>query len=624
MAYVEALRSFLTRPYPLLPGDWSGDEATGATLIRFQPLKTYLNLPLILGKLLGFSYLRAGLRFEIRINGTRFHYGQMVAAFLPLSPNLQTYTTTQTQAGVLTQFPSVVLDPGPSEVGILEVPYCFPRHFMSITDFTDPSNLELGELIIKVLSPLRVVSQTVVPRVNFTVYVSLVQPVLSAFTSLDISTPLFQEQAADNSMRVTPEANNMIATRIPSVSFHAGMDPTNSIARQENVIGISRKEMSLAHIYTKPNYILSTPWSTADSAGVTLAYREISPTHMPNHTYLSHVAKMFKYWRGSIRYHLRVVASGFHSGRLAISWEPSYRARTGITPQERSNRMTMVVDIQETTDVYFTIPYMSRLPWLSNELGDAAFSFEVSNGSLLLEVLNPLAVPDNSVSTVECILWAYGSSDLEFALPYVNQVATVVPGKLMEEQCAEMPLGDSRFGDIDGSFSVPGGMSMGEKVDSLSQVLSKKAYIRMNRVASGASHSSVFEFHTLANDSHFLHMSRMFVCARGSIDYAGFVSYPELPAHTASEYWIGFGSGYERPRSARAGIVQIRDSAPNCMLTVPYYTTLLFHTTNPIAARRPDDNPYFLSETAAAGTAQYVDYASAGNDFFFAYLVPLR
>lgn len=208
--YIETVRSFLTRPYPVATGNWTGDNAYDFLLVNINPLGAYLSLNQILGKLQGFAYLRCGLRFEIRVNGTRFHFGQLVAGFTPLDGNLKTYNTAQLNAEALTMMPGVILDPGPSQVGIFEVPFVYPAHFLRLTE--QPADLTLGRLRLRVLSPLRVVSETSVPRVSYTVYVSLVKPIINAFSAYPIATPptAFEEQCSDSATRFVPDRKSVV------------------------------------------------------------------------------------------------------------------------------------------------------------------------------------------------------------------------------------------------------------------------------------------------------------------------------------------------------------------------------------------------------------------------------
>lgn len=625
LTYVETLRGFLERPYPVLSGDWSGDSVAGTTLVTLDPMKVYLNLPLIIGKLRGFSYLRAGLRIELRINGTRFHYGQLVSAFRPLAGSFQTYSASQLTVYAGTMFPSVISDPGPSQVNILEVPYCYPYHFLSITDTSSHS---IGTLALQVLSPLRVVSQTTVPVVNFTVYVSLVNPVLAGFTALPIQTPLrsplLEEQSLDSSARVTPEANNMVATDINDISFHAGMDSNNSVAALPQYIGNFAGQMDFSHIFTKPNFELTRTWSSLDIAGAALLDLPVCPVRQSLvNTFLHILNQQNVYWRGSLRYHLRIVASGFHSGRLLVAWEPSFTTLSLPTLPDLSNRISMVIDIQETTDVYFTIPYMARSPWLETLTAPASTaSLANHNGKLSITVLNPLATPSGEISSVDIFLWKYGSSDLEFAVPKVTVGALAdwpIPNALaeLEEQCLDAPISDSKFGALDGSFSVPGAMSMGERISSVRDMLLKKSNIRNAVTTSATSYASVYASFGAVNSSAFVQMSRMYLFARGAVKYAVFISNPRFGMYDA--YDIAPGMSFLT--SGALGVVQVTSACPNAMITVPYYTNRLFHTTAP-----PTEQVNYpeVGAHVRSGVEEhtYTFWASAGNDFMFGYLIP--
>jgi hypothetical protein len=605
---------------------WSGDLAAGANIVAFDPLKTYLNLPVIFGKLQGFTYLRAGLRIEIRINGTRFHYGQLVAGFTPLDGTFQEYGTSQLSATSLTMFPSLVLDPGPSQVGVLEIPYVFPQHFMRLTGGTR----SLGKLHLKVLVPLRVVAETETPTVTFTVYVSLVDPVLNLFTSAPTASPLrgeLEEQSMDASHRVTPEANNMMATDITNVSANTGMRGNNTIENEEQYIGVSRADMQLATIYTKPNFVRTFSWTTTHTAGQTISSLPVSPAVRPasgHPHFLSNLSRLAQFWRGSLRYHVRVIASGFHSGRLLISWDHESNEPTDLNAL--SNRMSIVVDVQETTEVYFTIPHMARYPWMV--VDPVTTSEERYNGTLYFSVLNPLAVPDNAVSTVDVLVWMYGSDDLEFALPTIGTNAYVTPLGGLEEQCAEAPLGDPKFGKLDGSFSIPGHMSMGERITSVKDFLAKKTLlIQLETSTVSMFAASVFQqtqalsgVNAILPYCHFRIIAEMYLLHRGTVDYAGFAYPGGLGMDPYEEYFLSCTPSIA---SMRYGAIQVRSATPNAMVSVPYYYPSLFHTTRP--ATLPFQRPGVVVATRTQPTGEqsrFSVWASAGHDYMLAYLIP--
>jgi hypothetical protein len=623
LTFVETLRGFLERPFPILTGVWTGDQARNTTINSVDPLKLYLNLPLIHGKLRGFSYLRAGLRIEIRLNGTRFHYGQLVGAFRPLDGTLQQYQASQQTVYAATMFPSVICDPGPSEVGILEVPYCYPQHFLSLTDNFTAS---IGTFKLQVLAPLSVVSSTNVPIINYTVYVSLVKPVLAGFTASNLTSPLrmLEEQSLDASHRVTPEANNMFATDINDVSFHTGIDSANSVARLPQYIGDFTSDMQLTRIFEKPNFETTFEWSDDRVPGYILKELGVAPWANDRvsygNTYLSVLADMSAYWRGSIRYHVRIVASGFHSGRLVISWEPSFEDRLVTDMERTANRISMVIDIQETTDVFFTIPYMSRRPWLLNS---SARQTPINNNGLLrFNVLNQLATPSVEPTSVHILVWKYGSSDLEFALPKVNKIGDAWPIDnavvALEEQCLDLPLSDSRAGPLDGSFSVPGGMSMGEHISTVTDYLRKKTHFLSGSTGFQQLNASIYTALTPALGDAFSVLGSMYLFYRGSVSYAAFPSKQQV-MYDAYDLGISIAAG---DAGSKFGVVQIRGSAPNAMITVPYYAYQLFHMTFPGAIAFTNDYPGVVLHVPQRESHDVSFYASAGKDFMFGYLIP--
>nr|UXD80106.1 putative structural polyprotein [Myrmica rubra picorna-like virus 7] len=616
LAYVESIRSFLQRPYPVLTGTWSGDQGYNTLLSTFDPLKAYLNLPLISGKLTGFDFLRAGLKFEIRLNGTRFHYGQLVLGFLPMT-NFKTYAGSQTTASALTMFPSVLVDPSVSEVGTFTVPYVHPHHFIRLT--TGDAARSLGTLALRVIVPLSVVSSVAVPTISYTVYVSLVDPIVNAFTAVSLASPLvLQEQSGgDSATRFVPEAMNFLATDINDVSVRAGMQGDNSVQNEEQIIGAKRSDMLFSTIFTKPNFVRLVTWpseapvnAVVDAIPVMPGFRFSDSSH-----FLYHLSRANRFWRGSLRYHVKIVASGFHSGRLIIGWEPSNDITDPTSIVSASNRMSIVVDLQQATDVYFTVPYMHPLPWLgrNNE-----------NGHLFFTVLNALATPSGEPTDVAILTWVYGSDDLEFAMPAVQ----ITSPEVLQEQCVVQPLSSPLFGNITNSHSVPGKMVMGEKLTSVSDLVQKMALARTvsgSNLLQFSAFTDGFLFNTVQtapeNATHMAYLALMYVIMRGAVRYAA-------TAYTASnlqtpvpEIFVGPAIlGDASPTGYPVyGSLSVRNVTPNSMMSVPWYSPDLFALT-----RSPNNSltlPAYTTQCRSNGAFTSWWYG-AGKDFMFAYLIP--
>ena len=65
---------------------------------------------------------------------------------------------------------------------------------------------------------------------------------------------------------------------------------------------------------------------------------------------LSYVSRMFKLWRGSMRFHLSIVASRFHACRLRILYIPIWNS-TAINLDPAQHCVNMVIDVTEETEV---------------------------------------------------------------------------------------------------------------------------------------------------------------------------------------------------------------------------------------------------------------------------------
>lgn len=635
--YAESVRSFLTRPYPVFQGTWTGDDLFNTELLNIDPLQVYLNIPVVSGKLQGFNYLRAGIKFELRLNGTRFHYGLLCGAFFPLSL-MKTYDSSQTHVEAMTMFPSTIVDPSSSEIGTFTVPYVYPRHFLRLTDADD--RLTLGTFSLKVLDSLAVVNATTVPSITYTLYVSLVDPVVNAFTAfpaLTGVTTFLEEQLGDSAQRFVPENMNFLATDINDVAVRTGMQGDNRVDNDEQYIGASRDDMLFKTIYTKPNLISVFGWSSTATPGTSINFIPVSPLIRGNNSshYLYHLARANKFWRGTLRYHIRIVASGFHSGRLLISWDPVAADEDDFTNVDHSNRMSMVVDIQQSTDVYFSIPHMAPQPWLPSAIPGTISS---TNGALFFSVLNSLATPSGEPTTVGIIAWMYGSDDFQVAMPYTQIPTTLGPfaaPPALEEQCCDEPLSDSKFSNLINSHSVPSKMLMGENLTSVSHLLQKMALIVSGTAMATTAVASMFVPSTLTSVagpigpdplSNYGWLSRMFVINRGSYRYAWLGYTIAARGTTIEEYFVGPTTTTDPFTGFPGyGALVVRSSTPNAIHEVPWYSTALFNVTTPsdlVPQLGPTEVSFpgskFFTRTAAVADC----YAGLGEDFMLAYLVP--
>lgn len=352
-------------------------------------------------------------------------------------------------------------------------------------------------------------------------------------------------------------------------------------------------------------------------------------------TFLQRIAGLTQYWRGSLRYHLRIVASGFHSGRLLITWDPHFPAVTANL-QARSNCMSMVVDIQQSTDVYFTIPYMRPSAWLpvATNAATPVTSLDNFNGRITITVLNALATPSGATTAVDMVLWAYGSHDLEFAMPRTEAFGTAnVPATFMlEEQCSDAPIGDKKFGNITGSFSVPGGMVMGERLTSITDLIKKMALADRPAITGPTANTFAFSLYRAGVSigtyprakSHLYFLRELFVAMKGALRYAAVLYQDETRSFPLGEYQVGIApiANEATANGQHFGALVVRSSTPNAILQVPFYYPDVFASTRPGAAITLDRAGPAVTVSSSLNNTYPTFWYGAGDDFSYSYLVP--
>jgi len=225
------------------------------------------------------------------------------------------------------------------------------------------------------------------------------------------------------------------------------LDPKNELSVDPRIVGLNSgiDEMSLQYIATRESYLTTCTWSTSNLVDDTLFYGLVNPTLYDNEsptgspavymTPMAFVAKAFKDWRGSIIFRFEIIASKYHKGKLRIVFDPSgySTANIGNTAVTSNIAHTAIVDIGETTNVEFHVPYQQALQFLTNRTdysvanikyanntalipANFAYNPDYDNGYIILRVLTPLTAPVAS-STVRINTYVRAGNDIEFANP---------------------------------------------------------------------------------------------------------------------------------------------------------------------------------------------------------------
>jgi hypothetical protein len=261
-------------------------------------------------------------------------------------------------------------------------------------------------------------------------------PLISAFTApvswaadivsrsalaLGYSKPAIEGPFARGVPTVFPNMHNVDAV---DNSNKLAMSVRNKIENLPGFAGTDVDEMTISHIVQIPSYVGTYSWSTAAAVGTALVHYGTGPrqygTIIPLATstgtkpiefgpVLGYLANAFRFWRGGITFHFKVVKTEFHSGRLMFAYMPGLnRAATDSTFDGTQYLYKEIFDLRTSSEFSVTIPYVGLTPYTRTDWW---------TGICSLWILNPLTAPDTVSPSVDIILEVCGAEDTEFGAP---------------------------------------------------------------------------------------------------------------------------------------------------------------------------------------------------------------
>ena len=252
------------------------------------------------------------------------------------------------------------------------------------------------------------------------------------FKMLGYSKPTVQGLPCESKLRGQTRMANFDGA---DTSHKMALSAQNEIETKSGLAGTSADEMDLGHVLSIPNFWDRFTWSTTDLTSTTLWDNFVTPFKVKPFsstivdrfrcTHMGYVANGHGYWRGSIVYTFKFVKTQFHSGRLRISFIPFYFNTTISTgTPDVSRTQKIIVDLRTSTEVSFTVPYVSSRPWMysirpeSSWLGtDNVLMYNAVTGIVRVEVLNQLVAANNVFQSIDTIVEVSGGPDLTFAAP---------------------------------------------------------------------------------------------------------------------------------------------------------------------------------------------------------------
>lgn len=394
-------------------------------------------------KLRRFKYLRASFKITIRLNGTSFHYGKLIAAWSPCPVPFSTSGLTARTNNLVSvsSFPHVIVSAGMNEVVELDIPFVYPYNYLDMTNST--TRINQARIFIYVLNSLRL--SDVVPPIDVTVFGCMTDVTLCGYSnrepvdnsrnlygfSTDIL-PIFDKEHQRRIKDVIDGGSaqvNYMTLNVPHQTDSSSLNPFRLTIGDDATTSQVDSEMvnylcpdSLSEIASRPALLSSFVMNATDVIGDVIFDTPVHPCSGNFISYvngdldfcspLKFVSFPCRYWSGSLKYKLQIVASAYHSARIQIVYTPQGQAFNATLSDDEAFELTShIVDIQCDSEIEFEIPWASHYPHLAIDGNDLTTANV--NGNLGFRVLNTLTYKDSPIPPIEFNLWISAGSDFK-------------------------------------------------------------------------------------------------------------------------------------------------------------------------------------------------------------------
>lgn len=185
------------------------------------------------------------------------------------------------------------------------------------------------------------------------------------------------------------------------------LDSKQELTVDSRTVGLSGKdEMIIDDIVARESFVTSFDMADTDAVDDTLFSAWVTPQlwnegfgeyHM---TPASHIAGLFRYWHGTVRFRFQIVKTPYHKGRIAVRFDPN-RLNPSININETYTR---IIDIAEEDEFEIEIGWAQSDPFLktrqvsSSQPGWIVGSIMppdggTANGAIGVSVVNQLVGP---------------------------------------------------------------------------------------------------------------------------------------------------------------------------------------------------------------------------------------
>lgn len=281
-----------------------------------------------------------------------------------------------------------------------------------------------------------------------------------------------------------------------STSYPTALRSDNQVEITDRFTPRAEDEMSFGFLKSVSALLSTQTWTTANGTGVSIYQKGICPNAMcveqnitpagaPKTLTVSmgppifYLSRGFRRWRGSFKIKMVILKTQFHTGRLQVTYTPSSLGPANPGVNDSSYSLREIIDIRQTTEIEFTIPYLSEYSFLE---------MTESMGTFTVVVLNELRAPDTVASEVDIMFFFSGGEDLQYCIPMYagptksRQMQAFTPQMLQEPTEEKEHLTTDIIGNVSTSNALVNVLSVGEEFTSVRQLTARLSPLSQSAV----------------------------------------------------------------------------------------------------------------------------------------------
>nr|DAZ87921.1 TPA_asm: hypothetical protein [Phagomor virus 2] len=333
---------------------------------------------------------------------------------------------------------------------------------------------------------------------------------------------------------ISTDVTRKVFSRPPNPNFGKGLnvaemmcfDPENKVGDFYDFMGSSVENLEIDFLKQRPGFIQRFTLSNASAANGLIGSLRVAPQlcliNIPDgapvattavnilSTPLAHLSRLFMFWRGSMKFHVLVVASIFHSTRIRITYVPDATELYDPSTADNANYITEIMDVRGDAEIDFTVPWTTPLYYLPTTSGN-------SNGIIYFSVVNPLTCTVAPVPNIFINVWSSGAEDLTFYKPVGSNT---LPNSLVYQSGEIVNKSAPTLGN-GGSYTIKN-FCFGEVVTNIKQLCQIANPVYVASSANGTDSHVLMDFNyknwsNLTLPSHLTFIKNMFAFYRGGL-----------------------------------------------------------------------------------------------------------